>query len=67
MSITNEELLSHVDHTLLKANATYNEIKVICEDAIKLHTASVCIPPNIHIQANIIPRLRAIVMHNPIS
>lgn len=46
MGITNEELLSHVDHTLLKAYATYDEIKVICEDAIIYKTASVCIPPN---------------------
>mgnify|MGYP002624551080 CR=1 FL=1 len=46
MNITNEELLSHVDHTLLKAYASYDDIKVICEDAIKYKTASVCIPPN---------------------
>ena len=44
--ISNEELLSHVDHTLLKAYATFDEIKALCEDAIKFHTASVCIPPN---------------------
>lgn len=44
--MTNEELLSHVDHTLLKAYASYDEIKALCEDAIKYHTASVCIPPN---------------------
>ena len=44
--ISNEELLSHVDHTLLKAYATYDEIKTICEDALKYKTASVCIPPN---------------------
>ena len=42
----NQELLSHVDHTLLKAAASYDEIKVICEDALKYKTASVCIPPN---------------------
>lgn len=42
----NKELLSHVDHTLLKASATYDEIKVICEDALRYNTASVCIPPN---------------------
>lgn len=46
MSISNEELLSHVDHTLLKAQATYDDIKTICDDAIKYKTASVCIPPN---------------------
>ena len=44
--MTNEELLSHVDHTLLKAFASYDEIKTLCEDALKYHTASVCIPPN---------------------
>lgn len=44
--MNNEELLSHVDHTLLKAAATYDEIKEICEDALKFNTASVCIPPN---------------------
>lgn len=44
--ISNEELLSHVDHTLLKAYATYDEIKTLCEDALKYKTASVCIPPN---------------------
>lgn len=42
----NKELLSHVDHTLLKASATYDEIKIICEDALRFNTASVCIPPN---------------------
>ena len=44
--MTNEELLTHVDHTLLKAYASYDEIKTLCEDALKYHTASVCIPPN---------------------
>ena len=38
-------ILSHVDHTLLSAAATWPEIKLICEDAIKYNTASVCIPP----------------------
>ena len=39
-----EEMLKHVDHTLLLQGATWAEIKKICEDAVKYHTASVCIP-----------------------
>jgi deoxyribose-phosphate aldolase len=38
-------ILSYVDHTLLKQTATLADIKVICDDAIKYNTASVCIPP----------------------
>ena len=40
-----EEILSIVDHTLLLQTSTWDEIKVICDDAIKYKTASVCIPP----------------------
>lgn len=40
-----EEIFSKVDHTLLAQTATWEEIKLICDDAIKYHTASVCIPP----------------------
>lgn len=39
-----KEILSKVDHTLLLQNATWDEIKVICDDGIKYQTASVCIP-----------------------
>ena len=39
-----EEMLKHVDHTLLLQGATWAEIKKICDDAMKYHTASVCIP-----------------------
>lgn len=38
------KLLSHVDHTLLRPDATWTEIKQICDDALQYHTASVCIP-----------------------
>lgn len=41
-----EEILKHVDHTLLSQTATWDEIKVICDDAMTYHTASVCIPPS---------------------
>ncbi len=40
------EILSKVDHTLLSQKATLEEIKSICDDAIKYNTASVCIPPS---------------------
>ena len=41
--MTNAEMLTYVDHTLLKPTATWNQIKTLCEEAIKYHTASVCI------------------------
>ena len=40
-----EKLCSTVDHTLLLQTATWDEIRVICDDAIAYRTASVCIPP----------------------
>lgn len=43
--MTNKEILGHIDHTLLKQFATWEDIKVICDDAIEYGTASVCIPP----------------------
>jgi len=39
------EILKHVDHTLLLQGATWEEIQQICDDGIKYQTASVCIPP----------------------
>ena len=39
-----KDILSIVDHTLLLQNATWEEIKAICDDGIKYETASVCIP-----------------------
>ncbi|MBR5004904.1 MAG: deoxyribose-phosphate aldolase, partial [Erysipelotrichaceae bacterium] len=35
---------SHVDHTLLKATATWEQIKKIAEESIEYGTASICIP-----------------------
>jgi deoxyribose-phosphate aldolase len=40
------ELLSHVDHTLLRPDATWTEIQQLCDEALKYHTASVCVPPS---------------------
>ncbi|MBO7514433.1 MAG: deoxyribose-phosphate aldolase [Lachnospiraceae bacterium] len=42
---TKEELLTHADHTLLDPAATWEQIRVIVDDAIRYHTASICIPP----------------------
>ncbi len=40
-----QEILSRVDHTLLKQTATWEQIKVICDEGAEYQTASVCIPP----------------------
>ena len=38
-----EEILSRVDHTLLKPEATWPQIQKLCDEAMEYHTASVCI------------------------
>lgn len=40
-----QKILNAVDHTLLKQTATWEEIRRLCDDGIRFHTASVCIPP----------------------
>ena len=40
-----QEILSKVDHTLLKQTATWEQIKGICDEGATNKTASVCIPP----------------------
>lgn len=40
-----EKILAACDHTLLLQGSTWDEIKVICDDAMKYKTASICIPP----------------------
>ena len=44
--MTNGEILSHVDHTLLRADATLGEIFALCDEAVAYGMASVCIPPS---------------------
>lgn len=44
--MNNQGILALVDHTLLSQTATWEEIKVICDDAMHYQTASVCIPPS---------------------
>ena len=38
-------ILSHVDHTLLTAAASWAEIEKLCNEAVEFKTASVCVPP----------------------
>lgn len=40
------DMLHYVDHTQLKAFATWEDIQSLCEEAIRYQTASVCIPPS---------------------
>ena len=39
-----KDILAKCDHTLLAQTATWEDIKAICDDGMKYHTASVCIP-----------------------
>ena len=39
-----KDILAKCDHTLLTQTATWAEIKGVCDDGIKYHTASICIP-----------------------
>ncbi len=46
-----EHILQTVDHTLLTQTAVWEEIRQLCDDAIRYQTASVCIPPSFVKQA----------------
>ena len=43
--MTNQEILAHIDHTQLKAFATWQDMTALCDEAMEYKTASVCIPP----------------------
>ena len=45
MGYSTESILAACDHTLLKQEATWNDIKELIDDAVRYKTASVCIPP----------------------
>ena len=45
------EILAKCDHTLLTQTATWADIRGICDDGMKYHTASVCIPASFVKQA----------------
>ena len=44
--MTNEEIFGYIDHTLLKMTSSWEEIKVLCNEALEYKTASVCVPPS---------------------
>ena len=46
-----KEILKYCDHTLLKQDAVWEDIKKVCDDGIEYGTASVCIPPSFVKQA----------------
>ncbi len=39
-----KDILARCDHTLLSQTATWADIQGICDDGLRYHTASVCIP-----------------------
>ncbi|NLB10274.1 MAG: deoxyribose-phosphate aldolase [Clostridiaceae bacterium] len=41
-----KEILTYVDHTLLKPTAVWEEIRQLTDDAVKYNCASVCLPPS---------------------
>ncbi len=41
-----KDILERCDHTLLKPECTWGQIKDICDDGLQYHCASVCIPPS---------------------
>lgn len=43
--MTTQEMLKHIDHTQLKAYAAWEDIVHLCDEAVELGTASVCVPP----------------------
>ena len=40
-----KDILEKCDHTLLRVDCTSEEIRKLCDQAIKYNCASVCIPP----------------------
>ena len=46
-----QRILSACDHTLLAQNATWEQIRELCDDGMTYGTASVCIPPSFVRQA----------------
>ena len=40
------EIFSKIDHTLLRQDATWEQIRALCDEAIENGTASVCVPPD---------------------
>lgn len=52
--MTREEkmkIMERVDHTLLAPDATWEDIKTVCDEGMRYKTASVCIPPSFVLRA----------------
>jgi deoxyribose-phosphate aldolase len=45
MKITKQQLASMIDHSLLRPNATLEELKRVCQEAIEYGFKAVCINP----------------------
>ena len=39
------EILSRLDHTILTPDATWEQVRTVCDEGSRLETASVCVPP----------------------
>lgn len=46
-----QKIIHSCDHTLLKVDATWEQIRALCDEAVQYGTASVCIPPSCARQA----------------
>lgn len=46
-----EYILSRIDHTLLKQDATWEQVMELCKEGMEHKTASICIPPSFVFQA----------------
>ena len=53
--MTKQEILRHIDHTQLKSFCTWEDIKKLCDEAIKYDFKSVCVnPANVQQAANLL-------------
>jgi deoxyribose-phosphate aldolase len=44
--LNSKEIFKHVDHTILKACSTWQQVRLLCDEAVEHQMASVCIPPS---------------------
>ncbi|MEZ4886821.1 MAG: deoxyribose-phosphate aldolase [Chitinophagales bacterium] len=44
--MTNQDIASKIDHTILKPTTTHLQIDQLCEEALQYSFAAVCVPPN---------------------
>ena len=58
-----KNILAHCDHTLLKQESTWAQIKEVCDDGLKYGCASVCIPILLHSIFNTHAVYEALMMH----